>query len=77
MGGRRRLPAGLGSDKQEAVRLTFEQRIDFTTACYMLNRYKSEVLREAVHDVIEQAKRIDPKRFQHLRKTFAEGNTPS
>ncbi len=76
MGGRKRLPAGLGSDKQEAVRLTVEERIDFNAASYMLNRYKSDILRDAVYAAIEQAKRIDPKRFQQLRKTFAE-ETPS
>ena len=77
MGGRKRLPVGLGSNKQEAVRLTLDESIDFTAACYMLNRYKSEVLRESIYSAIEQAKRIDLKRFQHLRKEFAEGNQPS
>lgn len=76
MAGRRRLPSDLGRLYQETVRLTKDEQLDFQAAAYLLRRYRSDVLREAVYELVEDAKRLDAKKFAHLRKIFAEGNKP-
>ena len=74
MGGRRPLPSELGRDRQEVVRLTRDEQLDFQAAAYLLRRYRSDILRQAVYEIIEDAKRLDAKRFAQLRKQFADGS---
>lgn len=71
MGGRKKLPDGIVRWKQEVVRINEDEQADFQTAAYLLNRYRSEILRDAIFSCIETAKRANPKRFQELRKKFS------
>lgn len=70
MAGRNKLPEGVVRDAMEVTRITREEQAEFQAASTILHKYRSDVLRDAIYGHIEEAKALDLKRFQQLKKQF-------
>lgn len=72
MAGRNKLPEGVVRGTMEVTRITVEEQWEFQAAAQILRKYRSDLLRDAIYQIIRDAKKIDPARFADLRRQFME-----